>query len=30
MHPDVLYFIILLCLMPDYFTLSNAKLFYSV
>jgi hypothetical protein len=28
-HPNAPYFIILLCLMPDYFTLSNARQFYS-
>jgi hypothetical protein len=30
LHPDAPYFIILLCLMPDDFSLSNAILFYSV
>jgi hypothetical protein len=29
LHPDAPYFIILLCLTPDYFTLSNARRFYS-
>ena len=27
---NVPYFVILLCLMPDYFTLSNARIFYSI